>query len=1334
MAMTATSLYLPTISDHLEAHRNLTNHPEHVPDIVEFVTSPHFLNRPNLYPRQATWLKVIFLELEMLTDYDHQVIGEWSQGFKLPERPPAYLDPESDAVLKYNGDWGIVPDVLERMKILRSMNYRWFRQVLAVLGRRSAKGYVGGLAGSYVLWYYLMLGDARDHFGIDRDKRLACQVFAGKKMQARDNQWRDIVNVIAGAPCFQKYVSQSLAESISINSKIDLVRPSRETTMDLATYEIVPKEATTMAARGPASFMQFYDEMAHMVSTTGGSRSAEEVYDSATPSLDQFKNLAFIYSGSSPWQMTGKFYELVSQTLQVDADTLKPVYPENIMLQLESWNIYEDWADTADGKFVARPKCTKIIPFEGPKEFPEITFKPLKNAIQEYDERMQRLERANPDTFRVERRCLDPDTRVLTADLGWVRIDDLNVGDRLVAVDEMPPGDGAQRRMRTAEVKAKWDNTDDAYRITFTDGSSVVCSGTHRWLSTTPSNPGSYRWRSLYRADGTPGPKQSIKVGDSIAFMVDPWDEDRSWEAGYLAGVYDGEGTAIGYPRREFRVSFVQNPNEVLDATIAYLRSKGFHPRYMPKNNAEPGKYQAQAWVLQGFPEVVRFVGQIGGHKIRRQAIPGMWEGRGLGRVNGRSGHKVIASIEPVGERRLVDIETSTGTFVAEGFISHNSKWATVMDAYFPEAHVRRMFDPWTQFPAEEEPQRLSMKQKGSPTIDYVGHADPGKCLTAESLMFSTSGIIKIPQVRIGDELVNSVGTDVVVDAFPSGVKDIYRLKTKYGFEVRGSIDHPVLTKRGFVRLEDLVTSKNRHARSGDGGADEVALKLGAEMWASDPVAVGVIMPPRRSNGTVCVTPTTVSPEMGRLIGYIIAEGTVRSASVSLTFHRDEVAADDAVELVKSIFGLEPSSDSLRGKAREMSWCNAQMLEILASLGVVPQHSRDKAIPWSILQSPRDVVCQFLRGYFEGDGTVSKSTARDRVIQATTASEELAREIQVVLLNAGILAQRSSSLIRYNDAGDAHRYWNLTIRGESIRRFVSGIGFVSEAKMERAQALAEFDVQPLPTELWLPAWSVTQDAPEQTYDLSMRSGEHNFAANGIVCHNTGSNFGFAIGHKVFVPGQSLPHVVFDVIKAWQPQDFDNGEMDYEIIEAEMKEYVDNFMPTQLTFDQWNSIGFIQRIGAHSRKNNYKVTRTFERTATGPINWKTAETMKVALSLNLIHCPIYDLLELECLFLRKLPGDKVDHPDSGPVTTKDVYDAVSIVIHELIGADVAAYLGEELSSLKAVTGLPGPRSPDSGSNDVRNQFSQFTAERREAMRYGNPARPPATRGRQPQRRR
>ena len=124
-------------------------------------------------------------------------------------------------------------------------------------------------------------------------------------------------------------------------------------------------------------------------------------------------------------------------------------------------------------------------------------------------------------------------------------------------------------------------------------------------------------------------------------------------------------------------------------------------------------------------------------------------------------------------------------------------------------------------------------------------------------------------------------------------------------------------------------------------------------------------------------------------------------------------------------------------------------------------------------------------------------------------------------------------------------------------------------------------------------------------------------------------------------------------------------------------------------------------------------------------------MKTALSLNLVHAPVNDLLELECLFLRKLPGDKVDHPDTGPCTTKDVYDAVSICIHKLIGTDVAAYMGEELSSLRAVPGMPGPNSPETAmaamsNNDrsVHDQFSRFTEDRRQQRsRQAGPRRRP-----------
>lgn len=55
--------------------------PVEVPNILEFVTSPRFMNRPKLFPKQALLLKLLFLETELLTPYDHEVIAAWGAGF-----------------------------------------------------------------------------------------------------------------------------------------------------------------------------------------------------------------------------------------------------------------------------------------------------------------------------------------------------------------------------------------------------------------------------------------------------------------------------------------------------------------------------------------------------------------------------------------------------------------------------------------------------------------------------------------------------------------------------------------------------------------------------------------------------------------------------------------------------------------------------------------------------------------------------------------------------------------------------------------------------------------------------------------------------------------------------------------------------------------------------------------------------------------------------------------------------------------------------------------------------------------------------------------------------
>ena len=379
-------LILPSTVSPLET---AVGKPLRIPDIMEFVFSDRYLNKPVIFPRQATLLKAIFLQDELFTQYDYDVIGEWSQGFALPPHVG------TDGVMRFQGTWGVQPDLLERISILKDEGRNWFREVIAVIGRRGSKGFLGGIAGSYVLWHYLAKGDPQQHYGIERSKRIAAVVFSTKYAKARDEQWKDLANVILDAPIFSGFLSNPAKEQLTIYAPHDLVRirerESRgiKTNIDMASFEVLPRESTMMSGRGPTAAIIYFDEMSFMNKSSGASASADEVYGSATPSLDQFGQDAFLWEGSSPWEMTGQFYQNWEHALEVDPQTKRPVYPDMFMAQLTSWDPYKDWE---------RAHTIKILP--GKKR----TFPKKDRGIQMYDDNMQRLERANPETFAVERR------------------------------------------------------------------------------------------------------------------------------------------------------------------------------------------------------------------------------------------------------------------------------------------------------------------------------------------------------------------------------------------------------------------------------------------------------------------------------------------------------------------------------------------------------------------------------------------------------------------------------------------------------------------------------------------------------------------------------------------------------------------------------------------------------------------------------------------------------------------------------------------------------------------------------------------------------------------
>ena len=359
-----------------------------VPDPITFTVSLDYLDRPQLYPRQATLLKVIFLREDLFTDYDYEVVAEWERDFAERRK-------------------GICPQVLERMRALKADGHRWFHEVLLVMGRRAGKGYIIALAMAYVLWTYMSRGDPQAYYGIDKNKQLAAFIFAAKKEAAIQNLWGDLYNIITNAPCFTPYISRALGTTLTVFAPADfqkvldrLVR-GVESGRDPASFLIEPKETSPTAGRGPAGFIAGLDEAAHVVKAVAKTDAAT-VYNAAKPALDQFGRDGFIALPSSPWEMTGIFYELYLLALEIDEETGEPVYKDKLVLQLESWAIYYDWERWAE---------LDLLPagFQGDLgEYAAISpprFIELRGAIQALDDQMRLEERANPDTFAVERRA-----------------------------------------------------------------------------------------------------------------------------------------------------------------------------------------------------------------------------------------------------------------------------------------------------------------------------------------------------------------------------------------------------------------------------------------------------------------------------------------------------------------------------------------------------------------------------------------------------------------------------------------------------------------------------------------------------------------------------------------------------------------------------------------------------------------------------------------------------------------------------------------------------------------------------------------------------------------
>jgi DNA repair photolyase len=144
------------------------------------------------------------------------------------------------------------------------------------------------------------------------------------------------------------------------------------------------------------------------------------------------------------------------------------------------------------------------------------------------------------------------------------------------------------------------------------------------------------------------------RVGEVMRWPRSPSD---SWRKGFLAGIFDAEGSCS-----DFVIRIANTDPEIIDWTTSSLARFGFDYVVEPTRN-ENGL--AFVRLRGGLVERLRFFHKTGPAITRKQSL----EGRA---IKTDADLRVI-SIEPLGKAmRLYDITTGTGDFIANGVVSHN--------------------------------------------------------------------------------------------------------------------------------------------------------------------------------------------------------------------------------------------------------------------------------------------------------------------------------------------------------------------------------------------------------------------------------------------------------------------------------------------------------------------------------------------------------------------------------------------------------------------------------------------------------------------------------------
>ena len=287
------------------------------------------------------------------------------------------------------------------------------------------------------------------------------------------------------------------------------------------------------------------------------------------------------------------------------------------------------------------------------------------------------------------------------------------------------------------------------------------------------------------------------------------------------------------------------------------------------------------------------------------------------------------------------------------------------------------------------------------------------KCTLGSTYIVTTDGLLRIEEAipTAGPEgfeasdavtLNTPAGPTTISQIYRSPLAPVRKMTLRSGLTLTGTREHPVLTLSKDFQLEWRALSSVRPGT-------RVAVERRRELWPAQAPSLTEFRETYKNQKRALRYPTEVTPELARLLGYLVAEGAIDDGRLRFTSADPEIMTDFC-RCVDAVFGIDPTAQvTSRTNPKTgvvthqiaLSWVGA--LQFLEYCGLPAGRSDRKAVPVIIRRSPRSLVLEFLGAYAEGDGHIGR-----RSVEFASASEWLAEELQLLALNLQVVGRRST--------------------------------------------------------------------------------------------------------------------------------------------------------------------------------------------------------------------------------------------------------------------------------------------------------------------------------------